>query len=85
MKMVESIPQVWEVVVGLLLKVNKLYYRQLILLDPAYYILRVFVSEHNFSNSVVKKVLFGLSSYMLDMVHILLSKIQQGISEVQIC
>jgi len=62
MKMVESIPQVWEVVVGLLLKVNKLYYRQLILLDPAYYILRVFVSEHNFSNSVVKKVLFGLSS-----------------------
>jgi len=62
MKMVESIPQVWEVVVGLLLKVNKLYYRQLILLDPAYYILRVFVSEHNFSNSIVKKVLFGLSS-----------------------
>ena len=59
----ESILQVWEIVTGLLLKVNGLYYKQLILFDSAYWIQKSLGSRCNFRIPVVKKAFFGLSSY----------------------
>ena len=61
-ELVESTSQVWEIIVGFFLKANSLYCRQLILIDLAHQIPRLFVSRCNFSNSIVKKQFFSLSS-----------------------
>ena len=59
----EGTLQVRKVITGLSLEANSLYCQQLVLLDPAHQISRSFVGRCYFSNPVVKKALFGLSSY----------------------
>lgn len=61
-ELVESIPQVWEVVAVLFLEANSFYYMQLMLFDLAHQIPRILASRYNFSNPVIKTVLFSLSS-----------------------